>query len=344
MGGPFYTTSVLTVRPFHVRPGARYRCFGDGLCCTDIHAIGPITRPEVRRLATVAPGLTRRNEHIHGVVVTPRDGGCSHLTESGCRVHAALGLEGKPAVCRRFPYRVAATPRGKRLSTEHRCPCRTLGDRPPIELDDALASVRDAAGRIAADVKVGERVLMSRGRSIPFAKYEEIERTMLQRLAHEDALVVLDASPFPELKDATWVDVAHLYRGKLDGSSCGDALAWFGDVLLALSNETPLRRLRERRWSPAFERAERRTTTVEQPEAILADWIADELWGLEWTERGSFLRAREDLATRLTVAREIVRLLIRDGVRPDRAAAEAVLIAEMAAAAPLWRSVVRAFV
>jgi hypothetical protein len=56
------------------------------------------------------------------------------------------------------------------------------------------------------------------------------------------------------------------------------------------------------------------------------------------------MRARQDLATRLTVAREIVRLLVRDGVRPDRAAAEAVLISEMAGAAPLWSNVVRAFV
>jgi hypothetical protein len=334
-----YTTAVV---PLQVRPGARYRCFGDGLCCTDIHAVGPITRAEAKRLAAIAPGLIKRNELIGGNVVTVRDGACAHLSNDGCRVHTALGLLGKPSVCRRFPYRVIATPSGKRLSTEHRCPCRTLGDRPPIDPDDALSSTRDAAGRIAADVTVGARIQITRAESITFAEYELIERDLLARIAVEDPAVVLAARPFPPLDGATWIDVAHHYRGKLDGSSCGDALAWFGDVVLSL-HDTPLRRLRERKWSPAFDRAERRTTIIESPEAILADWLADEIWGLEWTERGSLAELRSDLVTRWTVAREIIRLLTREGVRADRAAAESVLIVEMAAAAPLWGSVVAAF-
>jgi len=329
------------VVPLQVRPGARYRCFGDGLCCTDIHAIGPISRPEGKRLAVVAPGLITRNENIDANVIVVRDGACAHLGEGGCRVHDALGLLGKPSVCRRFPYRIIATPSGKRLSTEHRCPCRTLGDRPPIDLADALGSTRDAKGRLHADVKVGPRVLMAKGRSIAFAKYEALERGLLGRLEVEDPVVVLDAEPFPELDGATWTDVAHLYRGKLDGSACGDALAWFGDMILSL-HDTPLRRLRERKWAPAFDRAERRSTTAQSPESIHADWLADEIWGLEWTERGSFDKARSELVTRLAVAREITRLLTREGVRPDRAAAESVLVVEMAGAAPLFRGVVAA--
>ena len=43
------------VRPFLVRPGARYRCFGDGLCCTDIHILGPLTKTEAKRVAKVDP-------------------------------------------------------------------------------------------------------------------------------------------------------------------------------------------------------------------------------------------------------------------------------------------------
>lgn len=327
--------------PLQVRPGARYRCFGDGLCCTDIHAIGPISRAEVKRLSVVSPGLVVRNENIGATVVSVRDGGCAHLGESGCRVHAAAGLFGKPSVCRRFPYRVIATPSGKRVSTEHRCPCRTLGDRPPIDLADAIASTRDAAGRIGSDVRVGPRVLMAKGRSIPFAKYEALEAELLARLAVEDPAVVLEATPFPALDSATWIDVAHLYRGKIDASACGDALAWFGDAILSL-HDMPLRRLRERKWAPAFDRAEARSPRVAEPESLHADWLADEIWGLEWTERGSFVAARAELVTRLTVAREITRLLIRDGVRPDRAAAESVLVVEMAGAAPLFRSVVAA--
>lgn len=320
---------ALRVLPFP----ARYRCFGDGLCCTDIHSIGPLSKPEIKRLATIEPGRTRMNDAIGGVVITPSDGGCAHLTPDGCRVHALLGLTGKPSVCRRFPFRVVATPLGRRLSTEHRCPCRTLGDRPLIDLDDALVSV---GSRMSADVTVGKTVDWTRSERIDFSTYVERERAVL---SHP---LALDAEPFPPLEEVTWADVAHHYRGKIDGSACGEALAWFGDIVLSL-HDHELRRLRGRPWSAAFDRAEARTQQVESAETILADWIADEIWGLEWTERGSFEDARRELVTRLTVAREVVRRLVADGAREDRAAAEAVLIGEMAGAAPLFQSVVRAF-
>lgn len=303
---------------------ARYRCFGDGLCCTDVHAIGPLTRAEVRRLAVIEEGITRRNPAIAGIVVTPRNGACMNLTDAGCRVHDI-----KPGVCRRFPYRLVQTPLGLRVSTEHRCPCRTLGDRPPIDLEDARRSL----GRLTPDVVVGKTVRWTRTQRIPFERYVSRE-TALFSAAYED--------PFPLLEDVTWTDVAHHYRGKLDGSACGAALAWFGDIVLALHGHD-LRRLRDRPWGPAFDRAEARTTIAESADSILGDWIADEIWGLEWSERGSFDDARRDLSTRLVVAREIVRRLRAEGVREDRAAAEAVLVAEMAGAAPLYRSVVRAF-
>lgn len=299
----------------------RYRCFGDGLCCTDIHAIGPITRAEVKRLP-----LANRNPAI-GMVVTPRDGRCSNLDpgERGCGAYDV-----RPSVCRRFPYRVIATPLGRRIGTEHRCPCRTLGDRPPIDPCEVLASI----GRTTTDVVVGKTIRWTRRQRIPFERYVSREAEILAR--------PFEGEPFPALEDVTWNDVAHHYRGKLDGSACGEALAWFGDIVLSLHGHD-LRHLRARPWSPAFDRAEARTTIIEPAESVLADWIADEIWGLEWTERGSFDDARRDLATRLAVAREVVRRLIAEGVREDRAAAEAVLIGEMAGAAPLYRSVVRAF-
>lgn len=326
-----------------VREAARYRCSGDGLCCTDIHAIGPIPAGEVRRLKLVSPGRLVRNEALDGVVVEPLNGACSNLGPDGCRIHAAHGLFAKPSPCRRFPYRVTTTPNGRRVSTEHRCPCRTMGERPPIDRDDVLASVRDSAGRIHADVAVGATIRLDARRRVPFARYERLESELLARLSKgEDPLSVLDIEPFPALSELTWIDVAHHYRGKLDGSACGDALAWFGDMLLAIHEDSP-RRLRQRPWSPSFDRAEARSPVTGSPEAILADWLSDELWALEWTERGTFAHARADLATRFVVARTIVERLTATGVRPDRAAAEAVLVGEMAGAAPLWRGIVRAF-
>jgi hypothetical protein len=167
-----------------------------------------------------------------------------------------------------------------------------------------------------------------------------IEGLMIDRLIAGE--LDLGVEPFPALDTATWTDVAHHYRSKLDGSACGDALAWFGDVILAM-NGTRVRD-RARPWSPAFDRAEARSPHVEAPDLVIGDWLADEIWGLEWTARGSFLHARLDLATRLAVVREIARRLENAGVRADRAAAEAVLVGELAGAAPLWRTVVNAFV
>ncbi|MGZ3452655.1 MAG: YkgJ family cysteine cluster protein [Polyangiales bacterium] len=319
------------------RKGARYRCFGDGLCCTDIHAIGALTRSEVRRLNLLFPGEVHRNEQLGEMVVTPHGGGCAHLGEDGCRIHATYGPAAKPFVCRRFPYRAIATPDGKRISTEHRCPCRTMGERPALDLEDARISTRGSY-----DIKVQD-IELAPGERVPFATYRAIENEMIDRLLSSDGPKgVLGVEPFPALDTATWTDVAHHYRSKLDGSSCGDALAWFGDVILAL-NGTRVRD-RQRPWSPAFDRAEARSPVADDPARVIADWLADELWGLEWTERGSLLHARLDLATRLVVVREVARRLEASAVRSDRAAAEAVLVGEMAGAAPLWQSVVNAFV
>jgi hypothetical protein len=317
-----------------VRKGARYRCFGDGLCCTDIHAIGALTRSEVKRLNLLYPGEVRRNEQLDAMVVTPRNGGCAHLGPDGCRVHATHGAAAKPGICRRFPYRSIATPEGTRIGTEHRCPCRTMGDRPALDFADARASTRGSF-----DVKVTE-IELAPGEVVSFAAYLPIEASLVDRLLAGDRALGVEA--FPALDTATWTDVAHHYRSKLDGSACGDALAWFGDVILAM-NGTRVRE-RARPWSPAFDRAEARSPTIEEPEAVIGDWLADEIWGLEWTARGTFLHAKLDLATRLAVVDEIARRLIALGVRKDRAAAEAVLVGELAGAAPLWQSVVNAFV
>lgn len=165
---------------------------------------------------------------------------------------------------------------------------------------------------------------------------------MLARLdAGDDPAKVLDAEAFPALETATWQDVAHHFRSRLDGTACNVALAWFGDVLLAREG-TRLRRLRERPWSLAFDRAEARSPAVRPPAEVLADWVADALFGLEWVERGPFDAARAEIATRLEVALHIAGLLEREGTRVDRAAAEAVTIVELAGAAPVWRSVVAA--
>ena len=102
------------VRPMLVRPGARYTCFGDGLCCTDIHGIGPLTNKElvqIRKIDRDAAGWD--DEHEDNMLKTAADGGCVFLmADQRCSVHARFGAEAKPEGCRRFPLGLAATPEG----------------------------------------------------------------------------------------------------------------------------------------------------------------------------------------------------------------------------------------
>jgi hypothetical protein len=73
---------------------------------------------------------------------------------------------------------------------------------------------------------------------------------------------------------------------------------------------------------------------------MLADWIADAIWSLEWTGRGDFALARADLATRLAIARWIAaHLESREGARADRATAEAIAVAEIVGLSDAWSAI-----
>ena len=120
------------------------------------------------------------------------------------------------------------------------------------------------------------------------------------------------------------------------------ALAWCGDAILHL-NEGHRPPKRERPWAPAFERGLARTTSPRGSEAIFNDWLADELWMLRWLDYGcSFDVGRAELATRLAVAREVHRSLRASRVPVEQAAAEAVMVGEMAGAANDWADTVAA--
>ncbi len=352
------------VRPLLSRPGARYACLGDGLCCTDVHLLGPLTPSEVKRLHVLAPKpkskskskrepkladarVVVRSELLDAhVIATTAKGECRFLLRDagGCYLHVTHGAAAKPAGCRRFPYRLVATPTGGRVTTEHRCPCRTMGPRPPLSLADAENSLRDDAGRLQADARVGESVRERRGKRMTFRAYTTREATWIARLlAGDDPGAVLDAEPLPHLQDVSWIDVAHQFRSKIDGSACGDALAWFGDVLLGLADTRHRSRgLRARPWSPSFDRAEKRVIDPARASDLLGDFAADVLWSLEWVQVGSLEVARKELVTRMHVARTIVNALVAAGTREERAAAEAIAIVELAGASGLWGAVTKA--
>lgn len=333
------------VRPLLARPGARFACAGDGLCCTDAHALGPVSRKERRQVeafrehATVyLPLLGAR------VLSSTADGRCVFLGPSArCSIHATRGREAKPNACQRFPYGLVATPDGGRVTTEHRCPCRTLGERPPLDLAEAERSLTVGATRLDADARVGPRVHLTRRRLVRWDTYRAEEAAMFMRLARGERLEsALGANPLPTLRASHWSDIAHLLRASTDGTACGEALVLAGDVLLTLARVPAKRhfKLQARPWAKWFDRAQERARAPGDGEDILRDYVRDQLWRMDWCAQGaSFTQARAAISTQAAIARGVAQRLRALGVRDDRAMAEAVFVAELTTATSLWEDV-----
>lgn len=329
------------LEPVRVRRGAAYRCFGDGLCCTDIHGLGPLTKLELRDVRKLdREGAGYAEEFEDHMLRTAADGGCRFLLPNQwCRIHAEHGEQHKPHGCQKFPYGLTATPTGARVFTEHRCPCRTMGDRPPLEVDGALASLRDSKGAYDSDADIVD-VKMDARRRIPFRRWEALESAMLTALengAHPSE--VLGGKSFPRLAKGTWKSVADEFVEGRDGSRFGFALAWFGDTILHLCLGTaPREPLRP--WAEAYDRAEARSPTPRAPRAVLNDFVADHLWSVKWAENLGFQVFAAEMATRVAVAESIATRLTGRGIRPDRAMAEAITVVELVGASEYWERLV----
>jgi hypothetical protein len=102
-------------------------------------------------------------------------------------------------------------------------------------------------------------------------------------------------------------------------------------------------RARPRPWAASFDKAIARSIRQEDPEQLINDWLADELWMMRWLDWScTFDVARAELATRLAVARHLVELLVGRGLRGDQAAAEAVMIIELNTCSAQWTDTVDA--
>jgi hypothetical protein len=328
-------------RPLLIRPSAEYDCFGDGLCCTDIHALGPVTRTERKAVELLEPGsLVRHKDLAAPVFRTQEHGPCVLRSARGCELHARHGAEAKPIGCSRFPFGLVATPDGGRVTTEHRCPCRTLGVRPALTVSASEPWLRDAAGRLSPNGRVGPRVRLAPGKMVGFARYRGLEQPLLDALlAGGDPLDVLGVKPFGRLEGLSFRSIGEEMRGERDGSAYGEAMVWFGNAVRSLLNGKPLE-LGLRPWSESFDRAEARSPEPRKAQAVLNDWLADLLWSMDWVfQTGTFESGKRELVTLYAVAHAIARRLVRAKVRPDRAAAEGVMVVEIARQSDAWERV-----
>jgi hypothetical protein len=335
------THSEAHSRPLLLRKEARYDCFGDGTCCTDIHALGPVTQAERRAVELLEPGsLIRHKDLKEPVFRTQSHGPCVLRSSRGCELHARHGAESKPVGCSRFPFGLIATPEGGRVTTEHRCPCRTLGTRPMLSAEAALPSLVNAAGRLVTNGRVGPRVRMATGKNIGFARFRTIEQPLIDALmAGAAPLEILGVKPLGRLDGLSFRSIAEDMLKERDGSAYGEAMVWFGNAIRSLLSGKPLT-LAPRPWSESFDKAEARSPEPAKAQAVLNDWLADLVWSLDWVfSVGTFEGAKRELATLYVVADVIARRLVRASVRKDRAAAEAVMIVEVGRQSDAWERV-----
>ena len=160
-------------------------------------------------MKTLAIASVEFNEDAEGMcMAASQNANCYFIKDGKCGVHAKYGPEAKPTGCRRFPYGLVSTPDGGRVTTEHRCSCRNLGERPPLDLEDAEASLRDRAGRLEVDQEVPERIPITSKKKVSWTQYRMLEDAMFARLfAGERAEDVLDAPALPPLVESEWADI-----------------------------------------------------------------------------------------------------------------------------------------
>ncbi len=326
-----------------VRPGARFRCFADGLCCSSIHLLGPVSAQELIPVKRLNRDPVFYDTSIRAKVFRYKaDGSCIFLQpDLLCGVHAQLGVDAKPDTCRKFPFALVATPLGRRVVTAHRCSCRTLGDRPLLDPATVEAEIRMPGKALCAERSVLGRVAIDKSRRVSFTTWLALEGPLIAALnAGTPAADVLNAKPFPKLKQQTWKQVAKMFHEQEDDSSYEVAKSWFADAILAVTAGTPFPH-RPRPWARFFDKAQARSAKPARPQQMLNDWLADVIWSFEWTDHGNLARARREMATRLAMAEAIAHALTRKGVRKDRATAEALMIIEDVGTTETWEDVVK---
>jgi Fe-S-cluster containining protein len=327
-----------------VRPGARFTCHADGLCCTGVHVLGPIEEAELVPLRPLGQKIVGRDASVDGWAFRVADtGACPFLQEDNlCRVHAMLGPQTKPATCRLFPFYLVGTPTGVRVSTSHRCTCRSVGEREALDParvraelgipDEALPLAWSAPARIAVDAE----------RDVPFAEWAAREAQLLEKVnAGAGVAGLLGSTAFPTLRNDSWEKVAARVRRPADATSFEQAKAWIGEAIQAHLDGSPVSE-RPRPWARFLARVSARTTPADDGDAMLADWLADELWGLGWARWGSFEQARMDFSTRVALVKALESVFAGLGTPRPVATAEAILVLDAIVHSPHWDAVARA--
>lgn len=171
---------------------------------------------------------------------TSETGSCIFLeTDKRCQVQRLGGLAAKPVVCRLFPARPLLTPDGPRTSLRPGCPHPRHDASPAaVAAHDALLAEASALRGTLIAPSAPAIVVVTAGRSVPWAEYRALEDEALAALAQgpdaSTALAAVAARVAAEADEAPRaLDADHLERlagslapmlANLRGQAVGDAL------------------------------------------------------------------------------------------------------------------------
>lgn len=193
---------MTEIRALSVLPEARFACQGSGQCCKG-YLVGPVAddvaaRVDAHRFTLNAARIGASGFEVRDLHGAPTRflrrvaGQCVFLLDDArCAIHAELGAEAKPALCRRYPLNVAVDAEGVAwLSLNMECGGYAQGRHgPPLaeSVEDELDAILSVPPLfVAADC------LVSPDRRWPSARvFAELEAPWLEDLDAPEPLVVV---------------------------------------------------------------------------------------------------------------------------------------------------------
>lgn len=182
----------------HIPEGINFDCTGCGNCCFEWPV--PITREDFSRINSYAEQRDLDAKKLFRVLNVDDDklkvfshslekrgdGLCEFLTEDKrCQLHNDLGAEGKPAMCRLFPYTFTQTPSGTYASVSFASTGVLLNSGTPLsQQTEFMLQTYELFSKMfpSLDLDWSESQLVD-GQKISWTDYQSIEKPILERLA-----------------------------------------------------------------------------------------------------------------------------------------------------------------
>jgi hypothetical protein len=229
-----------------------------------------------------------------------------------------------------------------RVSTSHRCTCRSIGEREPLDVARVRAEIGVTGRALSLAWSGPARIAIDAEREVSFTDWATREARLLEKLNAGVGLAAFPGSAaFPSLRNDSWEKVAARFCHPSDATGFEQAKAWIGEAIRSHVNQTAIGE-RPRPWARFLPRVAARSTAADDRDAMLSDWLADELWGLGWTRWGNFEQARMDFSTRAVIVETLEAAFVRLGTPPTLAMAEAILVVDAVVHSPHWDAVARA--